>query len=251
VSAEIKWVVVERKNMSGRYVALRGLSFESKEAAEAHIVENYREPWRKKFHAESRAVKTDDSENRMHCQCCGRAILANLGSIAHHGYERPDLGSGWQTASCHGAKRAPFEVDRAALGEMIGYMRAQLLRNEKHRAAIKSEKRPIVFDYESHLIGPSQYQRFGRWEKWPVVKRSFDVSRKSFEEFKVGPGRDSTYGIYDFDAYKSRHVDGLSRAIKSLKEHINEEQARFESWKATHEWKDGQWVVLKKEKASA
>jgi hypothetical protein len=245
--SEVKWVVVERKNMSGRYVALRGLSFESKEAAEAHIVANYREPWRKKFHVEGRAVKPDAKENRMHCQCCGRSILANLGTIAHHGYERP--GHGWQTGSCMGAKELPFEVDRSALGRMIGFLKDRLARAIEHRADIKNEKLPIAFEYETQLIGPTRFQHFGRWEKWPLVKHSFDVSRESFEEFKNGPGSNSTYGIYDFDAYKARHVEGLSNSIKNLRQHITEEQKRFDGWKQTHERKDGQWVVLNKENA--
>jgi hypothetical protein len=192
------------------------------------------------------AAQIADDSLRMHCQCCGRAILANLGSIAHHGYERPE--AYYQTASCMGAKRLPFEVDRAALGEMIGYMRDRLARAEKHRAAIKSEKLPIVFDYESQLIGPSQFQQFGRWNKWPVVKRSFNVSRESFEEFKAGPGSNSCYSIYDFDAYKARHVEYLSSSIKQLRQHINEEQARYDGWKQSHEWKGGQWVALKQGK---
>ena len=44
------------------------------------------------------------------CQICARAIKANTGVIAHHGYQRP--GSGWQTASCDGAKQLPYEVSR-------------------------------------------------------------------------------------------------------------------------------------------
>ena len=240
----VKWVVVERKGFSGRYVALRGLSFGSEAEAKAHIVENYKEPWRKRFHAESRAVKPDNTEKRMHCQCCGRAILANLGTIAHHGYERP--GHGWQTNSCMGAKRLPFEVDRTALGEMIGFLRDRLARNERHRTAIKAEKKPIVFDYEAQLIGPSRYQQFGRGTKWPVEKHSFDVTRESFEAFRTGPGR-NTYA-YTFDDYKERHVDGLNRSIKNLREHIAEEQKRFDGWKPTHEWK-GDWVALTKENA--
>lgn len=191
--------------------------------------------------------QAEDSE-RMTCQCCARKILSKLGSVSHHGYERPE--AYYQTASCMGAKRLPFEVDRAALGEMIGYMRDRLARAEKHRAAIKAEKRPIVFEYESQLIGPQRHQQFGRWVKWPVVKRSFDVSRESFEAFKAGPGSNSTYGIDDFDAYKARHVEGLSSSIKSLRGHINEEQKRFDGWKQSHEW-NGQWVALKKEKVKA
>jgi hypothetical protein len=45
-----------------------------------------------------------------HCQICAREIKANTGLIAHHGYQRP--GSGWQTASCDGAKQLPYEVSR-------------------------------------------------------------------------------------------------------------------------------------------
>ena len=241
----VKWVVVERKNMSGRYVALRGLSFESKEAAEAHIVANYREPWRKKFHAESRVVKADDAENRMHCQCCGRAILANLGSIAHHGYERP--GDGWQSASCMGAKQLPWEADRKVLGRMIVFLQDRLARKEKHRADIKAEKLPIVFDYESQMIGPQRWQQ-PRWNKWPMVKRSFNVSRESFDEFKAGPGSNSCYG-QDYEAYKASHVGRLSDSINHLRARIKEEQARYNGWKQSHEWKGGQWVVLEQEKA--
>ena len=241
----VKWVVVER-NFRGRYTALRGVSYPTKEEAEAHIVLKFNEKYRSRYHVESRAIKVDDAELRMHCQCCGRAILANLGSIAHHGYERP--GHGWQTNSCMGAKRLPFEVDRAALGEMIGFLRDRLARNEKHRAAIKAEKKPIVFEYETQLIGPVRGYQPGRF-KWPTVKRTFEVSRESFAEFKTGPGSNSTYGIYDFDAYKARHVEGLSNSIKNLKAHIAEEQNRYDRWKQSHEWKGGQWVALEMEKA--
>lgn len=47
------------------------------------------------------------------CQICGRAIKAKNGFIAHHGYRRP--GTGWQTASCMGAKFRPYEVACDAL----------------------------------------------------------------------------------------------------------------------------------------
>ena len=35
--SEVKWVVVERQNMSGRYVALPGVSYPTQAEAEAHI----------------------------------------------------------------------------------------------------------------------------------------------------------------------------------------------------------------------
>ena len=193
------------------------------------------------------AAQIADDSKRMHCQACGRAILANMGSIAHHGYERP--GWGYQSASCFGAKRLPFEADRAALGEMIVFMRDRLARNEKHRAAIKAEKKPIVFEYEEQLIGPQRHQQFGRWVKWPMVKLSFDVSRKSFKEFAKGPGRSVCYG-QDYEDYKARHVEWLSSSINNLRAHIKEEQARYDGWKASHKWEGGEWVALKKEKVN-
>jgi hypothetical protein len=35
-----------------------------------------------RFHVEKRLIKADNDALRMTCQCCGRKILANLGSIA-------------------------------------------------------------------------------------------------------------------------------------------------------------------------
>jgi hypothetical protein len=192
------------------------------------------------------AKQIAEEAERMHCQCCERAILANMGSIAHHGYERP--GWGYQSASCMGAKELPFEVDRSALGRMLVFLRQRLANAEKHRAAIKAEKLPIVFHYESQFIGPIRWHQ-PRGREWPVVKRSFDVSRESFEAFKEGPGSNSCYG-QDWEAYKARHVEGLSNSIKNLREQIAHEQKRYDGWKQSHEWKGGQWVALKqKEKA--
>lgn len=51
------------------------------------------------------------------CQICARPIEANTGVIAHHGYKRP--GNGWQTASCFGARRLPYEVSCDAIPEAI------------------------------------------------------------------------------------------------------------------------------------
>ena len=106
----IKWVVVERQNMSGRYVALRGLSFESKEAAEAHIVENYREAFPQEV---SRREPRDQAGRGSEPDALPVLRSVHPRQPRHdcpHGYERP--GHGWQTGSCMGAKNLPFEVDR-------------------------------------------------------------------------------------------------------------------------------------------
>ena len=39
--SEVKWVIVERQNMSGRYVALPGVSYPTQAEAEAHIKEKF------------------------------------------------------------------------------------------------------------------------------------------------------------------------------------------------------------------
>ncbi|MEO1658133.1 MAG: hypothetical protein AAFR65_10445 [Pseudomonadota bacterium] len=54
------------------------------------------------------------SDGRKTCQICARAIKANTGVIAHHGYQRPH-GWGHQTASCPGSRELPFEESCAAL----------------------------------------------------------------------------------------------------------------------------------------
>jgi hypothetical protein len=53
------------------------------------------------------------------CQICGRAILANTGRIAHHGYRRPYHRSGIQTRSCAGARGLPYEVSCNLLAPAI------------------------------------------------------------------------------------------------------------------------------------
>jgi hypothetical protein len=60
------------------------------------------------------------------CQICERQILANTGLIAHHGYQRPDRGSGWQTASCFGARYRPYEVACDALPPAIKSLAAYI-----------------------------------------------------------------------------------------------------------------------------
>lgn len=205
---------------------------------------------RRKLTAEETAFNAARREARkqaaMHCQCCGRAILANKGTIAHHGYERPN--HGWQTASCIGAKRLPFEVDRTALGEMITFLRARLKMQKDHRAAIAAEKIGIVFEYTQQFIGPVRFYNFNlpsyRRAKWPTVHMKFVVTSASWNAFKAGPGDGSTYGIYDFADYKARHIKYLTSRINNLIAHIEEEQARYDGWKQTHKREGDQWVAL-------
>jgi hypothetical protein len=60
------------------------------------------------------------TKTETHCQVCGRAIKANTGTIAHHGYQRP--GYGYQTRSCAGARHVPYEVGHDALDSWITWL---------------------------------------------------------------------------------------------------------------------------------
>jgi hypothetical protein len=144
---------------------MRGVSYPTKEQAEAHIVEKFNEKYRSRYHVESRAIKANDDGERMHCQCCGRAILAKLGTIAHHGYQRPDYG--WQTASCMGAKELPFAVDRSALGRMIVALQDMEKRWQAVRDQIAAEILPVKRSWKSGW-GPKAEQK------------SFDFTREHF-----------------------------------------------------------------------
>lgn len=230
---ETKWVLVERQQMSGRYVALRGVQFATKEAAEAHLKAMPNQRYASRLSIESRMVKPDDEQLRMHCQCCGRSILAKTGTIAHHGYTRP--GSGWQTASCYGAKALPWEVDRSALARLIDFIRDTLKRHVASRAEAAAEKIPVSYSYP----GPYDKARC----KSPTLYK--DVTRATFDEIKADPQYKMVQrSVYDFDGLKKSDLDSRDRQIASLKKDIAEFSKRFNSWKQTHKRVGNAWVAI-------
>jgi hypothetical protein len=77
------------------------------------------------------------------CQICGRAIKAANGKIAHHGYRRPN--SGWQTASCFGARWRPWEVACDAIEPAIAAAKRFQEGQEKLLAEIKAEPPAELF----------------------------------------------------------------------------------------------------------
>lgn len=168
----------------------------------------------------------------MHCQCCGRAILANKGRIAHHGYQRP--GFGWQTSSCMGAKALPFEVARDRLGDMIVIMRRDLARMIDNRASIDAETVAINHSYTVRV----KTSRFNTERETKYV----EVTRANFDE--VRKNRDTVIYDHDFDGFKKSKLARCKSEIKNLTDHVALEQARFDGWKQTHERRDDQWVKL-------
>lgn len=58
------------------------------------------------------------------CPVCFRAIAVVGGTMAHHGYTRPEMG--WQTASCQGIRFRPLEVSSEGLQWLIAALRERL-----------------------------------------------------------------------------------------------------------------------------
>lgn len=205
---------------------------------------------RRKLSAEETAAnaarKAERERRAMHCQICGRAILANSGKIAHHGYQRP--GHGWQTASCFGAKEPPFEADRAALARFIGYLKDQHGRMVKDRADANAEKLPVVLYYKEWKRTADRYGG-GKY-----VDKNFEVTRVSFEAVKVeqeaayherNPNMSGTLfrsqGWENFDHVKKIDLNDRTAKIGYILRDIAEFEKRYAGWKKTHEWSEQTW----------
>jgi|SRR5215831_2276533 len=98
------------------------------------------------------------------CQICGRDIKSKNGFIAHHGYKRP--GSGWQTASCFGAKYRPYEVASDALPKAIARLEQQIANNfamwvsfiSEPPATLKKVSKRMGYDWDT-----KEYPRPENW----------------------------------------------------------------------------------------
>ena len=87
--------------------------------------------------ADLRIARALNAIGDVHCQICGRPIRAKTGVIAHHGYTRPQYGSGWQTASCYGARALPYEVSTDRLPGAIAECGAWKARIEQRLADLE------------------------------------------------------------------------------------------------------------------
>jgi hypothetical protein len=151
-------------------------------------------------------------EAKTTCQCCGRQIEANIGGkIAHHGYRRPQAGSGWQTASCVGARYAPFQVSRDRLGWLI---------DEVIKVDIQAttDRRKALSVPDVKVPGPG-------------VRRPKD---DPLYGNRYAP--QTTYPLIGSD--HPRYSDFLADAIeatkitlKGLEQELEDQQKRYDSWK--------------------
>ena len=186
------------------------------------------------------------------CQCCARQIFAEVGTIAHHGYERP--GHGYQTASCMGAKFLPFEASRDRLGEMIVMLKDMKARYVEVRAEAAAEKFPIRKTYVNY--NAPRVMEHGTWgdKKHPTVELEF--TRENFatlvEQNTGDHGSHKLWTAYEatsvkkggFNKLKTDDLATRDRQIKGVTEHIAECEKRYAGWKQTHRWTNDGWVTI-------
>lgn len=178
--------------------------------------------------AKSKAQIKRDAD-AMTCQCCGRGIFAKLGTIAHHGYERP--GHGWQTGSCLGAKALPFEVSRDQLGDMIKAWRQRRKDMRDNYTRINMDVMPIELKVEDRT------QKRDKYGRYPTI--TIEVTRETCDAMRTTHKQ-----LRDFDTIKMDTLLRLKGNISEITLAINEQQARFDGWKQTHEWTDRKWKAL-------
>jgi hypothetical protein len=202
------------------------------------------------------AKQQADDARRRTCQICARPIYAEVGVIAHHGYERP--GMGWQTASCPGARELPFEVSRDALVAHIARQRAWLAGLIKGRNQVVRDFGPVARDFTREV---QPRQRFGRQEytehcvtftletlaaavyfaapaftKWGCTISENNLS--IYPEFRE-PG--ALYTACLTEELKRRAVE-----IKNTQEYIDYQQKRADAWVALERWNDAskKWEAI-------
>lgn len=147
------------------------------------------------------------------CQICGRAIKANTGVIAHHGYKRP--GHGWQTRSCFGAHYRAYEVACDALPHAIESVEA--FRLLKQTALDK------------HLAEPPLVLKYYRRDYNSRDRHIFmgDVDRP--EDFRPG---DTNYRPGSYANLYDNIRRNLASDIRGATEQLDYLRKRLADWKA-------------------
>lgn len=188
------------------------------------------------------------AEKAMHCQICARPIFAELGTIAHHGYERP--GTGWQTASCYGAKRLPYEASRDAIEELIPGMVKRIASMEQARRDVLAEREPVTRTGEKR----GEQYRYGRGG-YPTYTVRFTretmpyalyFCSNAFPQHTGSVQPDGTlfdYGkaktVDAFDYFKNEDAKERAVHIRQARDWLKYLEKRRDDWKgATHTYVD-------------
>lgn len=181
-------------------------------------------PVAKKAPTRTPAQIKKDAESK-ECQICGRAIFAEVGVIAHHGYTRP--GYGFQTASCYGARHLPYEASADLLPGWIESLVAMEARQRATLADIVAERVAIARPYETRKPN-------GRREYAGTVH----FTRETLEAVKAETPAAFAGGHMrtDFDTFKGYEVREVSRSIESTVETLAYARARLAAWTLRMTW---------------
>lgn len=232
----IRASILVRNFEDGFRAIVRGSQFQTLFTTEKQMLrsEAYRiaNEWLQAKNAETATTNAAKKAARelatMTCQCCARKHLANKGVIAHHGFERP--GSGWQTASCYGARHLPFEVDRAVLGMMITALRNRKAVMIETRGKAEREEIDFLLYYSDYSVKANAYG------KRPEV--TVKVTRATWDTMKTehADGFRRSIHHHDFDSVKTADLADRDHSIERITRDINECQRRYDGWKQTHVW---------------
>jgi hypothetical protein len=150
------------------------------------------------------------------CQICGRPILAETGVIAHHGYQRP--GEGWQTSSCFGARHLPFEASNDRLGEYIAIVQKQLADLFANHTAVSQDTMDIRVTYCDKQFKTKAF--------WANITNFAAQAAEHAANTRFGR-LDRTYA-----SAKAAHLARMTQQIKDTAQHLKDQQARFDGWRA-------------------
>lgn len=192
-------------------------------------------PEEKQANADARARKARLSKT---CQICNRAIFAELGMIAHHGYKRP--GEGWQTPSCPGARCLPYETDREVLG-------AYIVTLENWRASLDVSRQKIVDEVNPIRREESDWYFKNRKDRTRTREKA-EFTRETYEAVKAAHPR--IFNVYagdsskTFDDYKKQDLAHMDGTIRMCQHSLDDCRKRYAAWKKTHAWEGDQWVKV-------
>jgi hypothetical protein len=185
-------------------------------------------------------ARAERDAKAMHCQCCGEAILAETGVIAHHGYRRP-LGMGYQTQSCFGARALPFEVSRHDLGRYIEALHGHVQRTQDHLAQVRAESVAVTWTYTDRSNCTQSWHR--------GVEKKASVTRDTLAA-EIETARSLGYFSHahivepTFDRLKEATERNLLADIGATKQEIQIQQARYDGWTQTHKRDGDRWVAV-------
>lgn len=146
------------------------------------------------------------------CQICARAIKANTGIIAHHGYQRPQY-QGWQTASCDGARQLPYEVSRGYIPVVIE--RYKMASANQEAMADEMLRTPPATITKFAMYSYGQDETFDK-------PADFDAY-KAVESYTGMPGYANEF---------SKKYKAHRKNVKEIEQAIEFLQQRYESWRA-------------------